>query len=767
MINKSCKPGRKACAARRLAGILLTTTMAGTLAAGTPAPMYAATWQENADYIFSILTQRMGYSEAAACGIMANIRCESTFNPHAWNAGGGSYGLCQWTGGRYGRLQSWCGSNGYDYTTIDGQLAYLQYELQNYYPGVENYIRSVENTSAGAYNAGQYYCYHFEAPASRGSVSVYRGGLASGTYWESYRPAEWYLVDGIWHYILRDGTYQTKWLTLEDKTYYFDEDGKRIVGWKNIDGNRYYFDNDGVMASGWQKIDGRSYYFGEDGSLVTGIVRSGDEWFLLDETGAVQASSAMENFAPVWVASAKEEMDAQESDSGDAALLADAEKGSSSSSDTVEAGLSPVTSLAEGKGEATALADDGITAPSLTEERNATAVSAPVSISEKTKGSGSLFDVLEKASVKAVELLAGSSETPSSGKALASSQDSTDPEQQAISEDISEDTSLPASSDSEQQAISEDNNTEDLYEDYSLAARAMQDAANALNEDTEEEESSTPVWMNNLPITFSELSSPAVISSLPVAGIQFNSDDLVAAADSIPEINENAATETAADSEDGKDRETADLSDKNEPEAAENSVSEKPDAVTEDPESENPDEVKGNSASENSDEITENSEADKSDKVTGDSASENPDETGDKSTSENPDEINEDSETENPDEDEDSKNTSSETEEENASVSEKADNKILISLKGDIPDIHRDEMENLVDILREKKILYAETSTGLDITREVTAAFTPSETGEGMYIVTFQVEFSGGSAETTSFVNIIEDYIIEDQIIED
>ena len=288
-----------------MAGLLMTGTMAGSILAGAAGGLQvsAATWQDNADYIFDYLTQKLGYSEAAACGIMANIRCESTFNPHAWNAGGGSYGLCQWTGGRYGRLQNWCRSNGFDYTTIDGQLSYLEYELENHYPGVEQYLRSVENNSDGAYDAGQYYCYHFEAPASRGSVSVYRGGLAGGTFWESYRPAEWYKVDGVWHYILRDGSYHKQWLTIDDETFYLDDEGNRISGWRSIDGNRYYFDSDGVMVSGWQKIDGKSYYFAEDGSLVTGLAHSGDDWYLLNEYGSIKASADMEKFAPVWIAS--------------------------------------------------------------------------------------------------------------------------------------------------------------------------------------------------------------------------------------------------------------------------------------------------------------------------------------------------------------------------------------------------------------------------------------------------------------------------------
>lgn len=284
----------------------MTGTMAGAVAMGTPGLVQevSAGYSANADYIFEYLTKRLGYSEAAACGIMANIRCESTFNPQAYNAGGGSYGLCQWTGGRYGRLRSWCGSNGYDYKTIDGQLAYLQYELQTYYRSVEDYLRSVDNNSDGAYKAGQYYCYHFEAPASRGSVSVYRGGLASDTFWSAYRPAEWYEENEKWRYIKNDGSYHTSWLTVDNKTYYLDENGYRVTGWKTIDGKRYYFGADGAMASGWVKVDGKDYYFEEGGALATGLVMKGEDWYMLDQSGQIQASAAMKDFAQTWLAAA-------------------------------------------------------------------------------------------------------------------------------------------------------------------------------------------------------------------------------------------------------------------------------------------------------------------------------------------------------------------------------------------------------------------------------------------------------------------------------
>ena len=43
-----------------------------------------------------------------------------------------------------------------------------------------------KNTADGAYDAGWYWCYNFEVPANRETVSVTRGNLAKNTYWEQY-----------------------------------------------------------------------------------------------------------------------------------------------------------------------------------------------------------------------------------------------------------------------------------------------------------------------------------------------------------------------------------------------------------------------------------------------------------------------------------------------------------------------------------------------------------------------------------------------------
>ena len=154
-----------------------TVTLAGMIASGK---------YSNEEIIYYFLTQEMKLNTAAACGILANIKNESSFRPTAYNSNGGSYGICQWTGSRYTRLKNFCSDYGYDYKTLEAQLWFLEYELENHYTKTLKYMRAVENTASGAYDAGYYWCYNFEVPANRSSVSVKRGNLAKDTYWEKY-----------------------------------------------------------------------------------------------------------------------------------------------------------------------------------------------------------------------------------------------------------------------------------------------------------------------------------------------------------------------------------------------------------------------------------------------------------------------------------------------------------------------------------------------------------------------------------------------------
>mgnify|MGYP001419132539 CR=1 FL=1 len=148
-------------------------------------PTYAK-GSSNEQTVYNFLTSVLGLNKAGACGVLANIQCESAFKPDALGDSGTSYGICQWHAGRYAALKTWCASNGKNYQTLDGQLWYLKYELERSYTSVLAYIRAVEDTAEGAYNAGHRWCAKFEIPANTEVNAQKRGELAKGTYWTKY-----------------------------------------------------------------------------------------------------------------------------------------------------------------------------------------------------------------------------------------------------------------------------------------------------------------------------------------------------------------------------------------------------------------------------------------------------------------------------------------------------------------------------------------------------------------------------------------------------
>ena len=116
------------------------------------APAAVADSSDPKGQIYNFLTQSMNFTKAQACGILANLHRESRFNPQADN-GLGYYGLCQWGYERKDNLIAWCEENGYDYTTIDGQLHFLQYEMPLFYPNTTAQLRAVSDDEEGARRA--------------------------------------------------------------------------------------------------------------------------------------------------------------------------------------------------------------------------------------------------------------------------------------------------------------------------------------------------------------------------------------------------------------------------------------------------------------------------------------------------------------------------------------------------------------------------------------------------------------------------------------
>lgn len=173
----------------------------------------AVTSNSNEEKIFEYLTEVAGYNPAAACGIMANIYCESAFIPtnlenayekklgyndasytYAVDSGqynnfvrdAAGYGLCQWTyWTRKQELLNYAKSAGNSIGDLTMQLGFLEKELSG--TALEEYIEAIPSTDQGAYKVGYYFCEKYENPAQTADEkSVYRGNLAKNTYWPEY-----------------------------------------------------------------------------------------------------------------------------------------------------------------------------------------------------------------------------------------------------------------------------------------------------------------------------------------------------------------------------------------------------------------------------------------------------------------------------------------------------------------------------------------------------------------------------------------------------
>lgn len=155
-----------------------------------PAPVFPTytAGKDNEHTIFNFLTEIMGLNTAAACGVLANIEHESSFNPTVYGDSGTSYGICQWHNTRFTALKNYCGQIGKEYTTLDGQLWYLKNELESGYKSVLAGIKSVPNTAGGAYEAGYIWCVKFEIPANKEQRGVTRGNTAK-EYFAKYTNA--------------------------------------------------------------------------------------------------------------------------------------------------------------------------------------------------------------------------------------------------------------------------------------------------------------------------------------------------------------------------------------------------------------------------------------------------------------------------------------------------------------------------------------------------------------------------------------------------
>ena len=159
-----------------IAALLTAAVMITAGAAESPAA--------NEKEIYTYLTGDMGLNTAAACGIMANIYYETNFTADI--SVSGYYGLFMYWSGLTEELIAWCAENGYDHTTVHGQMKFFHYKMESSYQNLLGALRGVSNNGDGAYSAADMFCRQFERPANANYEANKRGNYACGTLFPKY-----------------------------------------------------------------------------------------------------------------------------------------------------------------------------------------------------------------------------------------------------------------------------------------------------------------------------------------------------------------------------------------------------------------------------------------------------------------------------------------------------------------------------------------------------------------------------------------------------
>lgn len=148
------------------------------------APLTAEEREENLRVITAFLREEMALPDAAVAAILANIDRESSFDPRAVDPDGKFFGLCQWSETRWENCRLYCEEHELDRLTVQGQLAFLQYELETEYDWIRLYfLAPAENSEDGAQVAQYYFCQYFEAPLELDWEQVRRSKLLAEVYW--------------------------------------------------------------------------------------------------------------------------------------------------------------------------------------------------------------------------------------------------------------------------------------------------------------------------------------------------------------------------------------------------------------------------------------------------------------------------------------------------------------------------------------------------------------------------------------------------------
>lgn len=134
---------------------------------------YSPTTEDNILYAYNKMTKEFGYTDAAAKALIANMVNENdTLDPTRTNKSG-AVGLFQWLDPtRKNNLQNYCKRNGLDPNSTDGQLEFMNYEMQNNYNNMANgkdygklYDQLTGKVNRGYTDITQNIAVYYEAPS--------------------------------------------------------------------------------------------------------------------------------------------------------------------------------------------------------------------------------------------------------------------------------------------------------------------------------------------------------------------------------------------------------------------------------------------------------------------------------------------------------------------------------------------------------------------------------------------------------------------------
>lgn len=142
--------------------------------------------QDSIENDIYVACRKKGFTHAATCATLANIKCESGFNPMSTT--GKYYGLCQWGDGRLENLKNYSSDEKLDYKMSSAQISFMFYEMNKSYNKLYSYLTKKNCNDVNM--ATQEFCAVYEGcigSTKSGEDAVYEGTLLSSKKGTTYQ----------------------------------------------------------------------------------------------------------------------------------------------------------------------------------------------------------------------------------------------------------------------------------------------------------------------------------------------------------------------------------------------------------------------------------------------------------------------------------------------------------------------------------------------------------------------------------------------------